>query len=106
MVLLVVALGGLGLIVVCVRHGFRWLLYAVGAWLLLFAWILLGVKYPLIGYPMYPPPFALGAWWWTPRQFRRNRRVFEAAMRAEAEEEDRKAIPKITNIEVTDDGLR
>lgn len=103
---LVAATLGLVLMVACVRYTptiLRWGLYALAVSAGLFLWLTVGHFVPLVGYLGYTFPFVGGVWIWHRRHVVGKKRAFSRAMRAEAEETDRRAIPKILSVEKVDD---
>lgn len=113
MILFVLALFGLALVVVTVRFGFRWLLYAVGAWCLLWAWLILGSMWSPLGYAGYTFPFVVAAWFLRRRLARRiptlarllarfprhHQKVLEQAFKDETDQEGKRVIPRVTGWE-------
>lgn len=103
---LVAATLGLCLVIAFVvyrRTILRWGLYALAVSVGLFLWLTVGHFVPLVGYLGYTFPFVGGAWIWHRRHVVGKKWAFSRAMRAEAEETDRRAIPKILAVEKVDD---
>lgn len=115
MILLIVAATlGLGLVVAWrSATARRWLRYAVGAWLLLWAWLILGHYLPPIGYLGYTFPFVVAAFLFRHRLARRfpvlarlmerfphrAKKRFEHAFKDEIGDDGKPSVPKVTKWE-------